>query len=258
MKRVLCPTLPSPDQPVELPSEEARHLTQVLRLSDGASVEAMDGAGHAVLGTLRIRGKRTLLEFQRAIESVAHEPGLVPVTLEISILKGEAMEWVVEKAVELGIRSLVPVITAHTVVQLDRKGPEVFRARWQKIADQALKQCGRRHRLEVREPIELEQLLAREAHTDQEPRLWCDEASRVGSMPLARELERIASPCRILIGPEGGFSEIERQLLPTSSVAVSLGPLVLRAETAAIAAMSLASARFYARELDKKAQKPES
>jgi 16S rRNA (uracil1498-N3)-methyltransferase len=163
------------------------------------------------------------------------------------------MEWVVEKAVELGVTRLVPVLTAHTVVQMDRKGPEAFRERWQKIADQALKQCGRLESLEVELPIELERLLTTPLEG---MRLWCDEQARdsAGIPSLLGWLKSTVMDSsrsmnlHILIGPEGGWSQNERELFHREGsarlAAVGLGPLVLRAETAAIAALSLAASTF--------------
>jgi 16S rRNA (uracil1498-N3)-methyltransferase len=270
LKRVLCQKLPEPHKPTPLPESEANHVTRVLRLRDGDLIEAMDGKGHAAVVTLRTRNGEPRLEFldksqtspKISSPSVSTSAGMqiVPAVLEVAILKGEAMEWVVEKAVELGISSLVPVITAHTVVQVDKKGPEAFRERWQKIADQALKQCGRLERMDVQTPVELESLLTK---TGTAPRLWCDEVERERAVPLLKwlesrrpqmapgstsgaDLQSSTGPfLRILVGPEGGWSELERQLLIRSGVqSISLGPLVLRAETAAIYTLSVIAADF--------------
>jgi len=247
-KRVLCQALPTPHHPTPLEESEATHATRVLRLKDGDVVEAMDGNGHAALTHLRTRNGPARLEFISS--SVAGAPEqLVPVILEMAVLKGEAMEWVVEKAVELGVTTLAPVLTAHTVVQMDRKGPEAFRERWQKIADQALKQCGRLARLEVQAPCALEELVAKPVSARAQ-RIWCNEAERDGSQSLLdwleKSRERDFSPLHLLVGPEGGWSAQERDLFSRESglAQVSLGPLVLRAETAAIFATSLLAADF--------------
>jgi 16S rRNA (uracil1498-N3)-methyltransferase len=307
MKRVLCEKLPQSHQPTVLSEAEATHLTRVFRLKDGDRVEAIDGKGFHAAVTLRTRNGVPRLEFlEKPVSSSDEGLQCVPVTLEMAVLKGDAMEWVVEKAVELGIKTLVPVVTAHTVVQLDKKGPEAFRERWQKIADQALKQCGRLDRLEIKTPVKLEELLA---GSSQAPRLWCDESAREHAGSLFGRINSMTnsmansmansttnstvnsatdststsgnglgnsaintadnssenssrdelaqsktspekfspaetSEVRILIGPEGGWSELERDILSRSSqnIPVSLGPLVLRAETAAIFALSLVSA----------------
>lgn len=244
MKRVLVPALPEPDRPVELPEDEAHHLVSVLRVRNGERIEALDGKGAKVAADVELAGKgRARI---RAAGTVTRDPALrgLPITLEMAVLKGDAMEWTIEKAVELGVGVFIPVLSAHAVVQVDRKGPAFYRERWQKIADQALKQCGRLERMEVREPIELERLLAEKRPL----RLWADEASRAESTHVFEALSRVSAEDRvkgvsILIGPEGGWSDGERAFLSRSGcVSTSLGPWVLRAETAALFATSLVAA----------------
>jgi 16S rRNA (uracil1498-N3)-methyltransferase len=264
-KRVLAPQLPSRERPVFLPESEADHLTRVLRLRDGDVIEALDGHGHSALVSLRIKGGGPRIEFLEGADNAAKTTGVTtqgatPVELEMAILKGDAMEWVVEKAVELGVRTLYPTVTAHTVVQIRNKGPEAFRDRWQKIADQALKQCGRLDKMEVALPMALEDLLSRRPATQENPRLWFDEAGKDESAYLENWLERqdfrSLSSVRLLVGPEGGWSVQERDLLMASSRVspihrLGLGPWVLRGETAALFSVSLTTARFRAKLLDK-------
>lgn len=236
MKRVLCPKLPAPGHSVPLPENEAHHAVQVFRLKDGDRVEALDGQGGAVVAILRNRAGAMMLEFEKPVQKGGSET--LPIRLEMSVLKGDAMEWVVEKAVELGVETFVPVVTAHTVVQLERKGEAFFQARWQRIADQSLKQCGRLNRMEVALPVTLETLLA----GPKQARYWCDEEKESGEFLGSLDYSAVQS-VSLLIGPEGGWSFRERDLLRISGGArVSLGPLVLRAETAAIFAISVAVA----------------
>lgn len=247
MRRILCPQLPKPNRPVTLPETEANHAVRVLRLKDGDTVEAIDGQGHSAPAILRTHGGPARLEVAGTASPAWIPPrseaqgAVVPLVLEMAILKGDAMEWVVEKAVELGARALVPTVTAHTIVQVKSKGPEAFRDRWQKIADQALKQCGRLERLEVELPAKLEDLVARHPGAT---RYWCDEAAGADAPDLFSDLlENPGRPeIRLLIGPEGGWSEAERGLLAPAARKVTLGPLVLRAETAAVHGISLIAA----------------
>ncbi len=260
MKKLLCPVLPGLNQSVELPSDEAKHALQVFRLRDGDKVIAMDGKGHAIVATLRTASdKRALIEYDSPLELNRSPASILPLTVELAILKGQAMEWAIEKAVELGAQKVVPVITDHAVVQIDRKGPEAFQQRWQKIADQALKQCGRTERLSVEPPTRLVRLLESDPHGPEAPRLWCDEGAR-GEAPFLLDW-LIGNPgfrnLRILIGPEGGWSQKERDLLSSSGRGISLGPLVLRAETAVLYATSLVSGYLRASKLDKDAPKKE-
>lgn len=244
-KRLLCPSIPTLGHPVELPESEAEHATRVLRLREGDRIEALDGKGRSAEVTLRVRGDHVQLEY--AGESETSRIPIPDFTLEMAILKGDAMEWVVEKSVELGVKTVIPVITDHTVVQIKQKGPEAFQHRWQKIADQALKQCGRLDRLQIQPPIALEDLLVQQPSNENSPRLWCDEAGREQTPEVLEWLLRQPSiqslhGTRLLIGPEGGWSHSERELLSRSSpslLRLSLGPWVLRAETAAITGIAL-------------------
>lgn len=267
MKRVLCPQLPKPGRPTPLPQSEADHVVRVLRLRDGDVLEAMDGQGRSARVTLRVRGDQgPRLEHRDETPGAEPSPSsgrasVPPVILEAAVLKGEAMEWLVEKSVELGVCSLIPTLTAHTVVQIRGKGPEAFRERWQKIADQALKQCGRLDKLTVETPRTLDELLARNPSKPDEIRLWCDEASRAEApylMSWLTDHQKSLSSCRairILVGPEGGWSHDEREMLaaigraePGSLQRIGLGPWILRGETAAIFASSLVIAGFRAGE----------
>jgi 16S rRNA (uracil1498-N3)-methyltransferase len=264
LKRILCERLPEPHRPSPLPEKEATHAMKVFRLKDGDLMEAIDGKGHGAVVRLRTRNGEPRLEFVEKDEkhSISRASSAsAPFVLEMAILKGDAMEWVVEKAVELGTSTLIPLVTAHTVVQVDKKGPEAFRDRWQKIADQALKQCGRLDRLEIKMPLELESLLATPISGNSK-RIWCDENARGSSPELLNWLESTRrdprSELRILIGPEGGWSAVERDLLSLeakTTARVNLGPLVLRAETAALFALSLVASDFRERKhLDKTSQ----
>lgn len=244
MKRVLVPHLPSLDRPTELPEDEAHHLLQVLRARNGEMIEALDAKGAKCRAEVELLGKGKARIHLRS--DVIRDPNLnsLPITLEMAVLKGEAMEWTLEKAVEIGVRTFIPVLCAHGVVQIDRKGPDFYRERWQKIADQALKQSGRLDRMEVREPIALENLLAEKRPL----RIWADEASRSVSPHVFESLAKVPASDRvkgisILVGPEGGWSDSERVMISRSeATSTSLGPWVFRAETAALFATSLVAA----------------
>jgi 16S rRNA (uracil1498-N3)-methyltransferase len=227
-----------------LPDDEAHHLTQVLRVRNGERIEALDAKGAKCEAEVELVGKGRAQLHARS--EIIRDPRLnaLPIILEMAVLKGDAMEWTVEKAVELGVKIFVPVLCAHAVVQVDRKGPSYYRERWQKIADQALKQSGRLERMEVRDPVELEVLLSEKRKL----RLWTDEGSRAQSPHVFETLSKVSAADRlagvaILVGPEGGWSDTERAMLARSEcVSTSLGPWVYRAETAALFATSLVAA----------------
>jgi 16S rRNA (uracil1498-N3)-methyltransferase len=236
---------------VELSENESRHLLSVLRLGPGDEIELLDGRGGSAPARIEFKGKSP--------GAVLTEPPKIdpartsaPVELFISVLKGEAMEWVIEKSVELGVQALTPVETEFSVVKLKKKGLENFQERWQKMADQALKQCGRLDRMVIHTPMPFETALEKPG-----PWVWLDEdlaASGGIESHLSQSCPSAAPdhPVRLLIGPEGGFSPKEKsrllQLTGSEKREIKrshLGSLILRAETAALAAVAIAVGQHY-------------
>jgi 16S rRNA (uracil1498-N3)-methyltransferase len=249
--RVLCHELPSLQKPVAVDAEEAAHLKQVLRLSDGSPVIALDGRGHAIPGQYFLQDKKPFIRTSEKVASESRAPKdeQGSLVLEVSVIKGDAMSWVIEKAVELGARRVVPVISDHAVVQVDKKGTEHFIERWQRIADQALKQCERLNRLIVEAPRSTEELLRMPLSAGAiravavEPKAHEDWG--VAVEPLSSRFFRGNEDRNVLIGPEGGWSAHEIDLFRIEARekrlrAADLGPLVLRAETAALFTLSCA------------------
>ncbi len=253
MRRVLSTSkLTKSGSQVLLDPSEAKHLTSVLRLGPGDEIEILDGEGLRARAKLTFREKSVLAEL---IENPSTDPKLcsLPIHLCMSVLKGDAMEWVVEKAVELGVRTLTPVETEFTVVKIHKRGADSFQERWQRIADQALKQCGRLDRMQILAPVSFEDILQ-----NQHPLLWLDEAlSGSNGTPgehLVEKLKTIESTkdLSLLIGPEGGFSATEKsRLLQLTGggkheiTRAGLGALILRAETAALLGISLLVGNHY-------------
>ncbi len=249
MKRVLLPKLPTPEHSVEIPKNEAKHLIQVLRVEEGELLEAIDGQGGGVLACFKNRHLHYSAELGRT-----HSGHVLPITLAVSILKNNAMSLVIEKAVELGVRSIVPLMTEFSVVKI-KQGEEKFISRWNKTAAQALKQCGRLEALKVMPPQKIEDFLTT---AKMSLLFWCDETSVLGatnakSLLDFRDLLPSFLEYGLLIGPEGGFSPKERELLRKYTIvrSIHLGPLVLRAETAVIYSCSVLSALLHSHITDK-------
>jgi len=249
-KRLLCPKLPHPGSPVALVETEAHHATHVLRLRDGQIVQAIDGQGGTAQVLLRTRGGpirvEALTEAQEAFSTTSGTQTVFPIVLETAILKGQAMEWVIEKAVELGVQTLYPLITLRTVVRVDPENPDRQLERWNRIAAQAMKQCGRLNTMKIVRPTELKDLLAQSLNSESQ-RLWCDEESQTDTPLLLSWMDSHPVPkaIHLLIGPEGGWDPRERDQLVAHKgriARISLGPLILRAETAAIYTISVANA----------------
>jgi 16S rRNA (uracil1498-N3)-methyltransferase len=247
---LLCNQLPRPGNSTLLSEQEAHHAIRVLRLKEGDIIDALDGAGHKASVILRAQKGKVRIEYLQTqnnfSQSIRKELSPLPIILEVAALKGEAMEWVIEKSVELGIKELIPLLTAHTVVQMNSKNPQEFQQRWQKIADQSLKQCGRLEQMRIHVPLSFQQFFAL-PQTPLGTRLWCDESSFGQTTDLLSWLQKNPYKeshfLRILIGPEGGWSADEKAFLKHQQ-RMNLGPLILRAETAALFAVSLASAFF--------------
>lgn len=226
MKQLLVglPAGPLPDR-LEVDATTRRRLERVLRLAPGTILRLADGTGR------RVQARWLGDAFQPVAEPEhAYEPG-PELELAVGLIKGERWDWLIEKAVELGVASVAPLQLRHCVV---RVGPEDTAkvARWQSIAAEAFEQCGRPTLPTVRPPARLDRWL----EGRQGLVLVADE--RPGARPLAEILKQ-SLPARLslVVGPEGGLEESERQLLARHGVTfVNLSENVLRAETAALAA----------------------
>jgi 16S rRNA (uracil1498-N3)-methyltransferase len=215
----------------------ARHLGRVLRLRPGALVEATDGAGrlYAVrLVALDPRGAWGAIE--GGIEPRGESP--CAITLASAILKGDRMSWLVQKATELGVARIIPVETARVVARPEAAGRP---ARWARIAHEAVEQCGRVVAPAVDSPCSLADVLGQVDRYDAAWLFW-----ERGGPPMASP--RTGSrPTRVLllVGPEGGFTDDEVARAESAGVRLaSLGPRILRAESAGLVAVVLAQYLF--------------
>ena len=210
-------------QAILLQDKPAHYLANVLRLAEGAEVLLFDGQSGEWQATIEAAHKKKLVLRVTARTRPAED--LPPLTLAFAPVKRAPLEWLVEKATELGVARLQPVITHRTVVE--RMNPERLLA----IAIEAAEQCGRTRLPELLPPQKLDALLAAPSGRI----LFADET---GGQPLPQVAA--PGPMTILIGPEGGFTPEERdRILAAGATGVGLGPRILRAETAALAAVAL-------------------
>lgn len=215
------------EQSVRLTREQAHYLFSVMRLGVGAPLLVFDGHTGEWLAEVAETGKRGgVLRMVRASRPLQTPPDL---WLLFAPIKKARTDFIVEKAVEMGAARIFPVQTEYT------NAGRIQRDRLQAHAVEAAEQCGGTFVPEVAEMARLDRLLGDWDDTRQI--MFCDEAE-VGAVRL---LPTLSGPWAILIGPEGGFSERERLRLRALSYthAVSLGPRILRADTAAVAAMTL-------------------
>ncbi len=213
--------------------EQTHYLVNVLRLGAGDAIlifNGRDGEWRARLENLAKRGCTLVCE-----ELTRQQHGGPEIEYVFAPLKRARLDYMVQKAVELGVATLQPVFTRHTVA--DRINLDRMRAN----AIEAAEQCGILRVPEVLEPLQLSKYLDRRATGT--PLVFCDEAAPIAD-PLAALSQLIPGPVSVLIGPEGGFAEAERErlLARDDTVALSLGPRIMRADTAAIAALTLVNA----------------
>ena len=217
---------------VSLSEEDTRHALRVLRLRPGSEIELFAGGRRysALLG--EASGTRVSVLLSRELPSTE---SALKITLYQGLPKADKMEWIIQKTVELGIERIVPVQMKRCVVRLDDRDAHRKTGRWQRIAREAGKQSGRCSVPEVTSPVlfsSLPELLS--AH-DACVVPW-EEASGCGPRAFFSS-HPVLSSLGIVIGPEGGIEPSEIEVLRSAScIPITLGPRILRTETAGLAA----------------------
>lgn len=217
----------------ETSPEAVNYLSNVLRMKDGDEILVFNGRDGEWRAALRFESKKKL--FLEPLEQTRQQPAAPDLLYCFALLKQGRLDYLVQKAVEMGAGVLQPVITQHT--QVSRIGTE----RIETNAIEAAEQCGVLAIPQTREPAKLEKLL--EGWDNQRRLIFCDEGHDTHNpLPLLQSLPR--GPLGVLIGPEGGFSDQERETLRKLPfvTAIPLGPRILRADTAAVAALALIQA----------------
>lgn len=215
----------------EIAGENAQHLTRVLRAEVGQKFEISDN-DRVWLAEVSLT-RRDLVRFT-LLEELEQGPAPAPVTLYLALIKFDRFEWAVEKATELGVTRIVPVSAERS----DRglfEGAQKRVERWRRIAREAGEQSRRQHFPVIQDPMKIRAALA----DSSKYRIWFDEEP--GAPPLLNVIGGAAGePVACLVGPEGGWAPAERLQFPEAGwMAASLGPLVLRAETAVCAALAV-------------------
>jgi 16S rRNA (uracil1498-N3)-methyltransferase len=219
-------------QTASLTGDEARHLSQVLRIKPGATITVFDGQGRRataeVLTTSRDHVSLKLGDAQSPTQA------LPQITLAQAIPKGKNMDLIVQKSVELGITNIQPLVTRHTIVQpADHKSEK-----WRRTALEACKQCGQDTLPEIADPLPFDLWLATQTTT---PGLKLIASLAPAATPLRATLRQhpATTTATFLVGPEGDFSTEETAAaLAAGFIPVSLGSTVLRVETATLFCLS--------------------
>jgi 16S rRNA (uracil1498-N3)-methyltransferase len=233
MQRLYVPDDLAEGSPVEPSAPQAHYLLNVLRLGDGAEILLFNGRDGEWRTTVTPSGRKKAVLIP--VEQTRTQPPLPDLLYCFAPLKQGRLDYLVQKAVEMGAGVLQPVVTQHT--QVTKLGTD----RLQANATEAAEQCGILAIPPVREPMKLERLLA-----EWEPgrrMIFCDEDAGMNNpLPALQAVEERS--LALLVGPEGGFSDAERRQLRALPfvTAIPLGPRILRADTAAVAALAVLQA----------------
>lgn len=225
---------------VALDADEAHHLTRVLRLGEGAQVFVFNGEGDEWEAEIARAGKQAAdLTLLRRLDNRVESN--LRLTLAQALIKGDKFDWVVQKATELGVTRIVPLLTDHGDVRRAEERVEAKLEHWRRISLEALKQCGRRRLVEIVEPVRFSDFSQNERDSHN---LICSERGGLSLREVAPELV-MAENFNLCVAAEGGWSDAEMKTAEENRFfPISLGPRILRTETAAVVAVALAQHLF--------------
>ncbi|MEW6646092.1 MAG: 16S rRNA (uracil(1498)-N(3))-methyltransferase [Pseudomonadota bacterium] len=227
----------SPGAIVELETGAANHVARVLRLAPGAALRLFNGEGGEYGATLHEVGKRNVT-VQVGEHHARETESPLAITLAQGIAKGERMDYAIQKATELGVVRVAPVITERCNVRLSDERWEKKLQHWQAVAISACEQCGRNRIPVIEQPLTLTAWLAQDQGT---LRLTLDPQATGGIATITETPQQLS----LLVGPEGGLSDAELSAAQRAGYrGIQLGPRVLRTETAGIAALAILQARW--------------
>lgn len=214
-----------------LPEAQAHYISRVLRLGEGAALQLFDGSGTEYLGEVIEAGKKVVrVELREQVAGLAESP--LQVHLGQGLSRGERMDWAIQKATELGVAEITPIVSSRCEVRLKDERTDKRMNHWRQVAISACEQCGRSVLPLIHPPLALED--------------WLKQSSaqlKLVLHPVAEVLTSHPKPQTLafLIGPEGGLSDTEVALAQAAGFhAARLGPRVLRTETAPVVALSVA------------------
>ncbi len=238
--RFYCSSPLAAHQTLELPPELAHHAIRVLRLKTGTAIVLFDGLGGQYPATLLIEGKKGLASVGEHQSVEVELPG--EITLIQGIPSGDKMDWIIEKAVELGAARIIPIAAQRSVLQLSGERLSKRQCHWERIALSASEQCGRNRIMAVDPVLSLPQFFS-QFDLAQQKTLFCHpEAQQNMTQALALNDKKIS----LLVGPEGGWSVEEQALVTRQGITpVKFGERVLRTETAGLALIAATSALLH-------------
>jgi 16S rRNA (uracil1498-N3)-methyltransferase len=216
-----------------LPSDQAHHLRDVLRIGAGEVVEIFDGTGCGYSGKVDLRGSEVVV---RGLQSLSHQESPLRIILAAALIKSAKFEWMLQKTTELGVDEIIPLKTCLSDIEIPEGKTALRLERWNRIVKEASKQCRRFSAPRVLTPMNFPNFLAAGAPSAATRLLFCENAPELWQPDPGTLSGRMV----LCIGPEGGWENSEiTQAKQAGYKTFSLGPSILRAETAAIAAVSI-------------------
>ena len=241
MHRFYEPNAKSDSSHISLTADESHHAVQVLRVRKGDRISVLNGVGDEFLCDVEEPSRKSVQ--LRVVDIERSAAPISSITLIQGIPKGKILESIIQKATELGVARVVPLLSERVITQLDNDSAEDKRDKWQRVAIEACKQCGQRWLPKIDAPVSTNDFLARDEDF---------EFAVVGSLqPDARHLKeyfaefiatnkRVPKTVAAWVGPEGDLSPAEMEAIKSSGAQpITFGPLVLRSETAATYALSI-------------------
>lgn len=216
-----------------LPPDQIHHLRAVLRLKAGDEIEVFDGQGAAYLGKVETHGGEIRIILLEELPAIEQPP--VWVTLAPALIKANRFEWILQKATELGANEIMPLETRFSEIRIPRGRLESRMERWLRIVREASKQCRRLSIPQLHAPVQFQELLSLERPPSTSKLLFYEKAAT----PWSRTCS-LTDRVLICTGPEGGWDATEIEAADAAGFRIfSLGPRILRAETAAIVSLAI-------------------
>jgi len=233
MPRFYCPPPLTLSGSFELPADAAHHASRVLRLREGDAVQIFDGAGNECHGVIaELSGKRVVVGAIRATDANRESP--LHITLAQALSSSEKMDWVIQKATELGVTKIQPLATERSVAKLSGERVEKRVDHWQQVAIAACEQCGRNVLPKIHAPLDIMLWLQHIRATPDTKFILLPQ----GAATLSSHAQPPGNVV-LLIGAEGGFAQAESEFaLLCGFTPIRMGARVLRTETAAIAGLA--------------------
>lgn len=232
VSRVYLPQALASGKTIQLQDESAHYILTVLRLKPGYSLVVFNGDGGEYQATITHLGPKKSLTLSIDEYQPKNLESPLQTTLALGITRGERMDYAIQKAVELGVTKIVPLFTEYAVVKLNSQQAERRHRHWSRIAEHACEQCGRTVLPQIDLPLRFSEWL-------QQPRQGYQFLFDPAYSRKLAEIQTHEQQIYILIGPEGGFSEVEINFAANAGFeSMSLGPRVLRSETAVVAALT--------------------